>query len=110
GPEPPAVDDEDRAERRHMQRHLDEHAGRAHAGNVPDHGQMSVARDRQEFGEPLHQSEQNPLPEVHATFPATSATIPATIAVLRRVLTRSMRPRSSHTAAIMTAICARRAM
>src|SRR5689334_9763706 len=109
-PEPLAVDDEDRAERRDVQRDLNEHAGRVDAGHVPDDREVAVARDRQKLGESLHEPEENALPECHATFPATSAASPMTIAPLSSVLTRSTLPSNSHVAATSTAICARSAI
>src|SRR6266550_421676 len=102
-PETAAVHDEDRSERRDMQRDFYEHAGRVHTRHMSDHGEMSVARDGKELGEPLHQPEQDALPKSHATFPATSATRPITMAPLSRALTRSTLPSRSQVAAMSIA-------
>ena len=109
-PEPPAVDHEDGSQRRDVQRDLDEDARSPHAGHMADHREMPVTRDRQELGKSLHETEQNGLPEIHATFPATSATSPITMAPLSNALTRSTFPKISHVAATSTASCANSAI
>ncbi len=109
-PEAAPIHDQDGPERRDVQRDFHEHPGRVHAGHVPDDREMPVARNRQKLRESLHQSEQNALPDSHATFPATSAINPMTIAPLRSALTRSTLPSNNHAAATSTAIWARSAI
>src|SRR5439155_27109964 len=55
---------------------------------------LPVSSDGQELGKSLHETEQNGLPEIHATFPATSATSPITMAPLSNALTRSTVPKT----------------
>ena len=100
------VDHEHGGERGDVQRHLDKHAGRPYARYHLEHAQVSRARHREKLSKALHETEENSLPESHATFPATSAIRPTTMATLRRVLTRSTLPSSIHVATTSTAICA----
>ena len=89
-----------------MQRDFDKHPRCVHAGDVPDDGEMPVARDRKKLSQSLYDTEQDALPEGHATFPATSATSPTTMEALRSRLTRSTRLATSQAAATRTANCA----
>src|SRR6267378_1393808 len=109
-PEPWPVYDQHRTQRRHVQRHLDEDARRVHTGDDLEHPQVPRAGHRQEFREPLHQPQHDPLPERHATRPATSATIPKSIAPLRRRLFRCVRPVNNRLATASTTSWANRAM
>src|SRR5436190_5730213 len=109
-PETAAIHDENRSECRDVEGNFHKHAGRVHAGDVSDDGEVSVARDRKKLGKSLHQPEQNALPERHATFPATSAINPTTMAPLSRMLTRFTFPSSNQVAARSTVIWASNAI
>src|SRR2546422_11731284 len=86
-----------------MQRDLHEEPRGLHARHRLDHGEMAGARDGAELRQPLHQPQQNPLPQRHVTRPATRAIRPTTMAPLRRAMTRSIRPTTSRAAATSTA-------
>src|SRR5437763_1441939 len=72
--------------------------------------QVPGARDRQELGESLHQSQHDPLPQRHAIRPATSATIPTSIAPFSSRLLRALCPANRRLATASTASWANSAM
>src|SRR2546422_3773882 len=109
-PEAGTVQHQHGPERRHMQRHFHGDVREMNPGQRLHQHEMPGARDREEFREPLHQPQHNPLPERHATRPATSATIPTSIAPLSRRLFPWVRPVNNRLATASTTSWANRAM
>src|SRR6266571_5551991 len=91
-------------------RSLDEHPRRLHPRERLDDHQVSRRGHRQELGEPLHQPQEDALPEGHAIRPATSATMPTSIAPLSSTVLRPVRPTNSRAATTRTASWANRAI
>src|SRR5258705_6649371 len=94
-PETGTIQHQHGSERRHVQRHFHREVREMNPGQGLHQHEMPGARDREKLREPLDQPEDNPLPERHATRPATSATIPTSIAPLSSRLFPWLRPGNS---------------
>src|SRR6266545_3486493 len=109
-PESGTIQHQHGPERRHVQRHLHRDIREMNPGQRLHQHEMPGARDREKLREPLHQPQNNPLQERHATRPATSATIPTSMAPLRRRLFPCSRPVNNRLATASTTSWANRAM